>query len=65
MDLTTLDDDELDEHRRAVQTEQERRRRLADVPVQVADAARRFIEDGGDPAILQAAITDAAAPTEP
>lgn len=65
MDLTILTDSELDAHRREVQTEQERRQRLASAPLQVADTARRYVEDGGDPADLQAAIAAVETPPAP
>lgn len=56
MDLTTLTDDELDEHRRAVLAEQERRENLARIPEQVADLARTYTAGGGDPDDLRAVI---------
>lgn len=56
MDLTTLTDDELDEHRRAVLAEQERRENLARIPEQVAELARTYAAGGGDPDDLRAVI---------
>lgn len=56
MDLHTLTAEELDQARRDVLTEQERRQRLEDAPKQVADLAARFTADGGDPAALHSAI---------
>lgn len=53
MDLTTLTDDDLDALRVDVLNEQERRARLASIPVQISDLAARYIADGGDPADLQ------------
>lgn len=50
MDFTTYDDEQLDRLRIDVLNEQERRQRLADVPAQVADLARRYKDAGGDPA---------------
>lgn len=56
MDLANLDDDQLERHRVDVLNEQERRQRLADTPTLVADLARRYVDDGGNPADLQAAL---------
>lgn len=56
MDLTTLTDDQLDEHRVAVLHEQERRRRIEDTPEQVAALVAAYAADGGDPAVLVAAL---------
>lgn len=56
MDLKTLTVEQLDEYRIAVINEQERRSRLATAADQVAEISRRFIEDGGDPAVMQEAI---------
>lgn len=61
-DLTNYGDEALDQLRLAVLDEQERRQRLALAPAMAADMTRRFIEDGGDPADLTAAIETAAAP---
>ena len=52
MDLTTLTDAQLDDHRTAVLAEQERRQRLASIPAQVADLTARYVADGGNPADL-------------
>jgi hypothetical protein len=56
MDLTSLDDVELDQLRLDVLSEQERRARLAAAPALVADIAARYIGDGGNPADLTATI---------
>lgn len=48
MDFTQYDDDQLDQLRIQVLTEQERRQRVAQIPQQVADLARQFIDGGGD-----------------
>lgn len=48
MDLTTLTDEQLDAHRVAVLTEQERRANLAAIPNQIRDLARAYRDGGGD-----------------
>lgn len=53
------DDDKLEAARLAVLTEQERRQRLAQIPDQVEQLARTYLESGGDPADLTAAVTPA------
>lgn len=58
MDLRALTDDQLDEHRRDVLIEQERRRRIEETPDQVADLAAKFEQDGGDRSALVAAIAE-------
>ena len=57
MDLKSLTDDELDAHRIAVATEQERRENLAAIPEQVAALAKVYREGGGDEAALMGALT--------
>ena len=57
MDLRTLTDEELDDLRRAVQIEQERRENLAAIPDQVAALAKVYREGGGDEAALVGALT--------
>jgi len=56
IDLTTLTDTELDQLRVDVAAERERRDRLTQAPAQVAEIARRYTEDGGDPTVLRDAI---------
>lgn len=56
-DLTTLEDAELDALRVEVLCEIERRSRLVSIPGQVADLARQYAGDGGDPADLAAVLT--------
>lgn len=56
MDITTLTSEDLDDLRRAVLAEQERRKRIADTPAQVAQLARAYEHDGGDTAMLVDAI---------
>ena len=48
MDLRTITDDELEQHRVDVLTEQERRQRLATAPAQISQIAAAYISDGGD-----------------
>ena len=59
MDLRTLTDDELEQHRVDVLTEQERRQRLATAPQQVTQIAQSYIADGGDLAALTQAVSNA------
>ena len=59
MDLTTLTDDQLDAHRRAVLTEQERRAKLAQLPDQLADMARDAAAAGCDRDELLERVADA------
>lgn len=57
IDLTTLTDEELDTARTDILCEQERRQRLASAPEQVRDIAEAYENDGGDPAVLERAIS--------
>lgn len=57
MDLKTLTADELDDLRRDVLTEQERRENLAAIPEQVAALAKVYREGGGDEAALVGALS--------
>ena len=57
MDLTTLTDEALDAHRRAVLTEQERRANLAVIPEQIKELAEKFRDGGGDEQALADALT--------
>lgn len=49
MDLKQLSDDELDQHRRDVLAEQERRENLERIPDQITELKTRYVELGGDP----------------
>ena len=60
MDLTTLTDEQLDDHRRAVLIEQERRANLAAIPEQIEQLAKVYREGGGD----ERALTDALTPEQ-
>ena len=46
-------DDKLDEHRRAILTEQERRTRINALPEQIASLRREYLDAGGDPDALR------------
>lgn len=61
MDIKTLTDDELEQHRVDVLTEQERRQRLANAPTQISQIATAFITDGGDIATLTNALSETTA----
>ena len=52
MDLTKLTDEELDQLRVAVLTEQERRARIASLPSTIAGLRQEYLDAGGDPAAL-------------
>ncbi len=56
----TWSDEALDEHRRAIITEQERRANLAAIPEQIAAMAKTYREGGGD----EQALTDALTPEQ-
>ena len=64
MDLTTLTNDQLDSHRRAVLSEQERRAKLSQLPNQLADMARDAAEAGCDRDDLIGRVTDALTPEQ-
>lgn len=53
MDLTKLSDEELDQHRRDVLQEQERRENLARIPDQITELKAKYVEGGGDPDDLE------------
>lgn len=55
-DLQSLTDDELQATFNDVFNEKQRRERLAAIPVQMAGLAKRFADDGGDMAVIQAAV---------
>lgn len=56
LDLTTLTDEQLDAHRRAVLIEQERRANLAAIPAQIEALAKVYRDGGGDEETLQDAL---------
>ena len=49
MDLTTLSDEELSQHKRDVLIEEERRQARDQIPAQIANLTQRYIDAGGDP----------------
>lgn len=53
MDLQTLSDEELDQHRRDVLAEQERRENLERIPDQITELKTKYAELGGDPGNLE------------
>ena len=53
MDLKQLSDEELDQHRRDVLAEQERRQALETIPDQIAELKQKYVEGGGDPTNLE------------
>lgn len=57
MDLRALTDEELDDLRIDVLTEQERRANLAAIPGQIEALAKVYRDGGGDEAALQDALT--------
>lgn len=64
MDLTTMTDDKLDDLRRSVLAEQERRAKLAQLPDQLADMARDAAAAGCDRDELLERVTDALTPEQ-
>lgn len=48
MDYKTLTDEQLEEARRAILVEQERRANLAQIPESIADLAAKYTEGGGN-----------------
>ncbi|PPG39480.1 hypothetical protein [Pseudoclavibacter sp. RFBA6] len=57
-ELRQLEDKALEQLYVDVVTEQERRTRMRQVPLDIAASAKRFVEDGGDPEEIRAALTD-------
>lgn len=56
MDLRTLTDEQLEQHRLEVLAEQERRSALATIPETVADLAAKYRDGGGNTDDLKAVI---------
>lgn len=64
LDLTTLTDEQLDDHRRAVLSEQERRSKLEQLPDDLAAMARDAAAAGCDRDELLERVTDALTTTD-
>lgn len=64
MDLSTLGDDELDDLRRDVLAEQERRAKVADLPDQLAAMTRDAVAAGCDPDVIRERVDDALTPEQ-
>ena len=62
MDLATLTDEQLDAHRVAVLTEQERRAKLEQLPDQLAAMTRDAVAAGVDPDVLRDRVDEALTP---
>ena len=58
MDYKSLTDEQLDEARQAILTEQERRANLAQIPVTIQELAAKYAEGGGDREELLKAVGD-------
>lgn len=58
-DPRSLSDDDLDQLRRDVITEQERREKVKSLPDQLGAMARTAAEAGCDPAVLRASVDEA------
>lgn len=64
MDIRTLNDDELDDLRRAVLDEQERRVKVSQLPDQLAAMTRDAVAAGCDPETLRDRVDDALTPEQ-
>ena len=58
MDYKNLTDEELDEARTAILTEQERRANLAQIPATIQELATKYTDGGGDREELLKAVGD-------
>ena len=58
MDYKTLTDEQLDEARTAILTEQERRANLAQIPTTIQELATKYTEGGGSREELLKAVGD-------
>lgn len=56
MDLNLLTDEELDQSLNEILAEKERRQRLNDIPGQIALLSKAFVNDGGDPQVIQQSV---------
>ena len=59
MDYKSLTDDQLDEARKAILIEQERRANLAQIPATIQELATKYTEGGGDRQTLEDALKEA------
>lgn len=64
MDLRTLTDEELDDLRRDILTEQERREKVAQLPDQLAAITRDAVAAGCDPDVIRERVDDALTPEQ-
>lgn len=62
--LRDLTDEQLEAHRVEVLIECERRQKMDAIPDQVRDLAKDYKDGGGDPTILEKAISGEDAPAE-
>ena len=58
MDYKSLTDEQLDEARTAILTEQERRANLAQIPATIQELAAKYTDGGGDREELLKAVGD-------
>ena len=58
MDYKSLTDDQLDEARKAILIEQERRANLAQIPATIQELATKYTDGGGDREELIKAVGD-------
>ena len=58
IDLSTLTDEQLDEQRVAILTEQERRQHMSAIPGQIKDLADQYEAGGGSRQTLVDSITE-------
>ena len=58
MDYKELTDEQLDEARIAIMTEQERRANLSQIPATIQELATKYTEGGGDREELLKAVGD-------
>lgn len=64
MDIRTLNDDELDDLRRDILNEQERRVKVSQLPDQLAAMTRDAVAAGCDPETLRDRVDDALTPEQ-
>ncbi|GAA1327635.1 hypothetical protein GCM10009592_14730 [Brachybacterium rhamnosum] len=64
MDLTNMSDEDLDDLRRGVLDEQERRAKLSQLPDQLAAMTRDAVAAGCDPESIRERVADALTPEQ-